>query len=453
MISIKIVKNRIVHEPSPHKCFKIQPLTSYQVSRILLIMAQTLTFIFVGLLAFGTLIRLWLGSRQISFVQAHREKVPDAFVNNITLDAHQKAADYSSAKTKIVLVEVIVQALLLFALTIGGGLQWIDTFWMGLLPNHEIFRGALVICSALLISSLIDLPFDYYKTFVIDEQFGFNKMTRKMFLSDLVKHSIVGLLLGAPILFAALWLMQGAGEYWWFYLWVVWTVFNIVMLAVYPTFIAPLFNKFTPLADEGLKSRIESLLTKCGFKSQGLFVMDGSARSSHGNAYFTGFGSSKRVVFFDTLLERLNVEEIEAVLAHELGHFKHHHVIKRIAMIFFVSFLGLALLGWLINQSWFFEGLGVTTESNYMALLLFMLVSPVFLFLIRPLMASYSRKNEFEADDYAAKNASANHLIEALVKLYRDNASTLTPDPIHSAFYDSHPPASIRISKLAAYTS
>jgi STE24 endopeptidase len=310
-----------------------------------------------------------------------------------------------------------------------------------------------VICSALLVSSIIDLPFEYYKTFVIDEKFDFNKMTRAMYFTDLIKHSIVGLLLGAPMLFAALWLMQSAGEYWWLYLWVVWTVFNILMLAVYPTFIAPLFNKFTPLADEGLKTRIESLLTKCGFKSQGLFVMDGSTRSSHGNAYFTGFGNSKRVVFFDTLLERLNTEEIESVLAHELGHFKHHHVIKRIIMIFVMSLIGLALLGWLINQAWFFQGLGVTTQSNHMALLLFILGSPIVLFLIRPLMASYSRKCEFEADDYAAKNASATHLAEALVKLYRDNASTLTPDPIHSAFYDSHPPASIRISKLAAYTT
>jgi STE24 endopeptidase len=416
-------------------------------------MAHTLTLIFVGLLAFSTMIRFWLGTRQIHYVQANRGQVPAAFCENISLDAHQKAADYSNAKTKIGISEMLVQALLLLVLTLGGGLQWIDNIWTSVLPNQEIIRGALVICTALIISSLIDLPFDYYKTFVVDEKFGFNKMTPTMFFTDLIKHSIVGLLLGAPILFVALWLMQSAGSLWWLYLWVVWMVFNILMLAVYPTFIAPLFNKFTPLADESLKSRIESLLKKCGFKSQGLFVMDGSVRSSHGNAYFTGFGNSKRVVFFDTLLERLNGEEIEAVLAHELGHFKHHHVIKRIAMIFFVSFLGLALLGWLIDQPWFFHGLGVTSESNYMALLLFMLVSPVFLFMIRPFMASYSRKNEFEADDYAAKNANAQHLVAALVKLYRDNASTLTPDPIHSAFYDSHPPASIRISKLAAYTN
>ena len=414
-------------------------------------MASTLTLVFIGLLIATTLTRLWLGSRQVAHVQANRAQVPAAFAADISLESHQKAADYSSTKTKLALTEVIVQALLLLFFTLGGGLQWLDDAWRNLLPNAEIIRGALVICSAMLVSALIDIPFEYYKTFSVDEKFGFNKMTPNMFFSDLVKHSIVGIALGAPILFAALWLMQGAGQYWWFYLWVVWSVFNIVMLAVYPTFIAPLFNKFTPLADESLKSRIEALLTKCGFKSQGLFVMDGSARSSHGNAYFTGFGSSKRVVFFDTLLSRLNAEEIEAVLAHELGHFKHHHVIKRIAMLFFMSFLGLALLGWLTNQAWFYNGLGVTTPSNYMALMLFLLVSPVFLFILRPIMASYSRKNEFEADDYAAKHANAKHLVEALVKLYRDNASTLTPDPLHSAFYDSHPPASMRIAKLASY--
>ena len=416
-------------------------------------MASTLTFIFVALLVSTTLIRIWLGRRHIVYVQAHRNQVPTAFSGNIALDAHQKAADYTVTKSKLVIMEAAVQALLLAALTLGGGLQLIDDIWRNWLPNQDIIRGALVICSAMLVSSLIDLPFEYYKTFVVDEKFGFNKMTPTMFFSDLLKHSIVGIALGAPILFAALWLMQSAGQYWWLYLWVLWSLFNLVMLAVYPTFIAPLFNKFSPLKDEGLKQRIEKLLTKCGFKSQGLFVMDGSARSSHGNAYFTGFGASKRVVFFDTLLERLNADEIEAVLAHELGHFKHNHVVKRIALMFFISFVGLALLGWLINQPWFYSGLGVTTTSNYMALILFLLVSPVFLFLLRPIMASYSRKNEFEADDYAAKHADAKRLIEALVKLYRDNASTLTPDPLHSAFYDSHPPASIRISKLAAYTS
>ena len=414
-------------------------------------MSFTLTF--VSLLIASTLIRLWLGGRHITYVQAHRNLVPAAFSDNIALDAHQKAADYTSAKTKLALTEAVTQALFLAALTLGGGLQLIDDSWRAVVANQEIVRGALVICSAMLIGGLIDLPFEYYKTFVVDEQFGFNKMTPAMFVNDLIKHNLVGLALGGPILLVALWLMQGAGDYWWLYLWLIWSAFNLIMLAVYPTFIAPLFNKFTPLKDENLKERIEMLLTKCGFKSQGLFVMDGSSRSSHGNAYFTGFGASKRVVFFDTLLERLNADEIESVLAHELGHFKHRHVIKRIAMMFFVSFLGLALLGWLMNQPWFYNDLGINQASNYMALMLFMLVSPVFLFLLRPIMASYSRKNEFEADDYAAKHASAKHLVKALVKLYRDNASTLTPDPLHSVFYDSHPPASIRISKLSGYTS
>ena len=281
-------------------------------------MALTLTTLFVSLLSITTLVRLWLSKRHIGFVSAHSNAVPDAFAGNITLESHQKAANYTVAKSRLVMVELVVQALVLLAFTLGGGLQLIDTVWRDVLVNQEIIRGALVICSVLLISSLIDLPFEYYKTFVVDEKFGFNKMTKKMFLTDLVKQTIVGVILGAPLLFAALWLMQSAGSYWWFYLWIVWSVFNLTMLALYPTFIAPLFNKFSPLTDASLKDRIEALLTKCGFKSQGLFVMDGSARSSHGNAYFTGFGASKRVVFFDTLLERLNIDEIEAVLAMSL---------------------------------------------------------------------------------------------------------------------------------------
>lgn len=414
-------------------------------------MTSILTITFVSLLILTSITRLWLGRRHISHIQSHRNSVPAAFSQDISLEAHQKAADYSSDKTKLALLDVIIQALLLIAFTIGGGLQWIDDNWRAILPEHDIIRGALVILSAFFVSTLVDTPFEYYRTFTVDARYGFNKMTPKMFFSDMIKHGLVGLALGAPILFAALWLLQSAGTYWWLYLWLVWSAFNLLMLAVYPTFIAPLFNKFSPLADEALKTRIESLLTKCGFKSQGLFVMDGSTRSSHGNAYFTGFGASKRVVFFDTLLERLDGDEIEAVLAHELGHFKHHHVIKRIAMMFFLSFVGLALLGWLQQQAWFYHGLGVTEMSGYMALLLFMFVSPVFMFLLRPIMASYSRKNEFEADEYAANHANARHLVEALVKLYRDNASTLTPDPLHSAFYDSHPPASIRIAKLEKF--
>ncbi len=399
---------------------------------------------FLGLLAFTLTMQQWLGRRQINHVRAHRNAVPAAFARDITLAAHQNAADYSIAKSRIALAESISHAALLLLLTLGGVLQWLDST----IPGTSMLHGVLVILAAFTISSLADIPFDYYRTFTIDQRFGFNKMTPVMFFQDMLKHALVGLAMGLPLLFAALWLMQGAGTYWWLWLWCVWSVFNLLILAIYPTFIAPLFNKFSPLADDGLKTRIETLLAKCGFKSQGLFVMDGSRRSSHGNAYFTGFGANKRVVFFDTLLERLDAAEIEAVLAHELGHFKCRHVIKRIVMMFAISFAGLALLGWLKQAEWFYTGLGVATPSDHMALLLFLLVSPVLTFILRPLMAAYARRNEFEADAYAAQHSNARHLVEALVKLYRDNASTLTPDPLHSAFYDSHPPASLRVAQL-----
>lgn len=404
--------------------------------------------LFVALLALTLAMQQWLGRRQISYVQAHRNSVPAAFAHDISLEAHQKAADYSIAKSRLGLKETATSAIVLLLLTLGGGLQFIDTQWHALIASHEMLTGVLVILTAVIITSLADLPYDYYKTFTIDQKFGFNKMTPAMFFQDLFKNAFVGLIMGLPLLFAALWLMKSAGSYWWLWLWCVWAVFNLLILAIYPTFIAPLFNKFSPLTDDALKVRIETLLTKCGFKSQGLFVMDGSRRSSHGNAYFTGFGANKRVVFFDTLLERLDGDEIEAVLAHELGHFKRRHVIKRIVMMFAVSFVGLALLGWLKQTEWFYTGLGVSIPSDHMALLLLLLVSPVLTFLLRPMFAAFARSNEFEADEYAAQHSSARHLVEALVKLYRDNASTLTPDPLHSAFYDSHPPASIRVAHL-----
>jgi STE24 endopeptidase len=406
------------------------------------------TALFIALLAVTVFMQQWLGRRQIAHVLAHRNAVPGAFAQDITLDAHQKAADYSVAKSRLNLKETATSAIVLLLLTLGGGLQAIDTFWQAAIGSHPMLAGVAVILSAVLITSIAEIPFDYYKTFTIDQRFGFNKMTPAMFFQDLVKNAVVGLVMGLPLLFAALWLMKSAGNYWWLWLWCVWAVFNLLVLAIYPTFIAPLFNKFSPLTDAALKSRIETLLAKCGFKSQGLFVMDGSRRSSHGNAYFTGFGANKRVVFFDTLLERLDEDEIEAVLAHELGHFKRRHVIKRIVMMFAVSFAGLALLGWLKQTDWFYTGLGVQTPSDHMALLLLLLVSPVLTFLLRPVFAAFARSNEFEADEYAAQHSSARHLVEALVKLYRDNASTLTPDPLHSAFYDSHPPASIRVAHL-----
>lgn len=414
-------------------------------------MTELFTQIFVAVIVISLSIRVWLGFRHIRHIQQHRQQVPAAFSESISLEAHQRAADYTSAKVKLRLSETVMESVALLALTLGGVLQMLDQLWLQWLPEHEVIRGALVICSAMLISSAATLPFDYIQTFNVDEKFGFNKMSRAMFFADLIKHSIVGLLLGGPILFVALWLMRGAGDWWWLYLWLIWSAFNLFMLAVYPIWIAPLFNKFTPMEDQGLKVRIEALLKKCGFASQGLFVMDGSTRSGHGNAYFTGFGKNKRVVFFDTLLEKLNPDEIEAVLAHELGHFKHQHVIKRIVMMFGLSLLGLALLGFLMKQDWFYNGLGVAQASNHMALLLFMIVSPVFMFILRPLLAAYSRTNEFEADHYASQQSRPQYLIDALVKLYRDNASTLTPDPLHSAFYDSHPPASLRIAKLQTY--
>lgn len=414
-------------------------------------MPQLFTQIFIAVIVISLAIRVWLGLRHIRHIQQNRQQVPLAFEETISLEAHQRAADYTTAKVKLRLSETIIESVVLVALTLGGVLQSLDQLWQQWLPAHEIIRGALVICSAMLISGAATLPFDYIQTFNVDEKFGFNKMSRGMFFADLIKHSVVGLLLGGPLLFVALWLMQGAGDWWWLYLWLIWSAFNLFMLAVYPIWIAPLFNKFTPMEDQSLKARIEALMQKCGFASQGLFVMDGSTRSGHGNAYFTGFGKNKRVVFFDTLLEKLNGDEIEAVLAHELGHFKHKHVIKRIVMMFGLSLLGLALLGFLMKQDWFYHGLGVAQASNHMALLLFMLVSPVFMFILRPLLAAYSRINEFEADQYASQQSRPQYLIDALVKLYRDNASTLTPDPLHSAFYDSHPPASLRIAKLQTY--
>jgi STE24 endopeptidase len=411
---------------------------------------QSFTLIFIAALFVTTVIQIWLSMRHIRHVRAHQNKVPEGFVGQISLADHSKAADYTCAKTRAGFSGIFLHVALLFIFTLGGGLNALSLFWLEWFSD-PIMHGMGLILSTFLIMGLLEIPLSYYRIFVIEEQFGFNKMTPGMFFADLIKQAMLMALLGAPLLFFILWLMERMGENWWLYAWAAWIAFNLFLLAIFPAWIAPLFNKFSPLEDAALKLRIEQLLKKCGFTSSGLFVMDGSRRSNHGNAYFTGFGKTKRIVFFDTLLSRLEPAEIEAVLAHELGHFKHRHVIKRVIASFVMSLLFFWLLGYLMNQMWFYEGLGVsfeTASSTAMALLLFFLVMPVFTFLFHPISSIYSRKHEFEADAYAAQNASAGDLIRALVKLYQDNAATLTPDPLHSAFYDSHPPAAIRVAHL-----
>lgn len=410
----------------------------------------TFTVFFVTALCLSTFLQLWLATRHKRHVMAHREQVPAAFATQISLAEHRKAADYTCAKVNFGYWSIVMHTILLLALTLGGGLQSIYSFWLNWFAD-PLTHGMALILNTIALLSVIEIPFSYYRTFTIEQRFGFNKMTPGMFFSDLIKHYAIGLLLGTPLLLSVLWLMQQAGDHWWVYAWLIWIGFNLLLLTIYPNWIAPLFNQFSPLENQELKSRIESLLKKCGFESSGLFVMDGSRRSSHGNAYFTGFGKTKRIVFFDTLLDRLQAAEIEAVLAHELGHFKRHHVLKRIALSFAVSLLMLWTLGYLMQQPWFYTGLGVTVTtvpSTAVALMLFFLVIPVFSFPLQPLSSLYSRKHEFEADEYAARHASAENLTSALVKLYQDNAATLTPDPLHSAFYDSHPPAAIRIAHL-----
>jgi STE24 endopeptidase len=411
------------------------------------------TFSWIFLLALGAslALKLWLARRQLQNVAANRARVPDAFADSIQLEAHQKAADYTITNTLQGQLELVYNSLLLVGWTLGGGLQWLDSSWQqfgwGGIPT-----GVAMLISAFMIMALLELPFSVYHTFVIEERFGFNKTTLTTFIGDMAKQTLLMLVLGVPLAWAALWLMQESGQLWWLYLWLLWASFSLLMLWAYPAVIAPLFNKFTLLDDENLQQRIQSLLDRCGFKSRGIYVMDGSRRSGHGNAYFTGMGQNKRIVFFDTLLKTLEVDEIEAVLAHELGHFKRKHVQKRIMTMMLMSLAGLALLGWLIEQSWFYQGLGVQQPSNHLALLLFLMVSPVFALFLQPLFSWFSRRHEFEADDYAATQASAADLIRALVKMYKENASTLTPDPLYSAFYDSHPPAPVRVAHLSTKT-
>ncbi|MDR3481857.1 MAG: M48 family metallopeptidase [Burkholderiaceae bacterium] len=416
--------------------------------------SSAFSILFIGFLAVSVIVQFWLASRQIRHILTHRNAVPPQFSEKIPLAAHQKAADYTIAKTKFGMLTLLVGTAVLVGFTLLGGLQSLSNALLDLL-GHGMLEQIALLAAFGVITSVIDLPFDYYKQFVLEEKFGFNKMTLRLFIVDMVKGALLGAAIGLPLVWVILTLMAKAGDLWWLYAWMVWIGFQLLMLVLYPTLIAPLFNKFTPLTDDSLRARIENLMSRVGFASKGLFVMDGSKRSAHGNAYFSGFGGAKRIVFFDTLLARLAPQEIEAVLAHELGHFKLKHIVKRMAVIFTLSLGFLALLGYLKGQTWFYTGLGVepmlTGSNDAMALLLFALVLPVFTFLLSPLTSISSRKHEFEADAFASKYTNAQDLVSALVKLYEDNASTLTPDPLHSAFYDSHPPASVRIDRLVAH--
>ena len=409
------------------------------------------TYIFLLFLFLGLFIQFILANRQIKSVIQHRPTVPKGFEEKITLENHQKAADYTVAKLRFGILEIALSQAMLLVFTIFGLLYLVHLELLNFL-SAGVWQQIALILSISILSSAIDLPFSWYRQFHLEENFGFNRMTKKLFFIDFFKNILLSLCIGVPLLWVVLTLMAKAGDYWWVYAWITMVSFILIATWVFPIWIAPFFNKFKPLEDGSLKDSIQLLLNRCGFVSKGLFVMDGSKRSAHGNAYFTGIGKSKRIVFFDTLIEKLSPSEIEAVLAHELGHFKKNHIRKRMVMTFITTLLGLALLGWLMNQVWFYEGLGVepslTGNNAGLALALFFLVTPVFTFFITPLSSLLSRKHEFEADAFAAEKTDAHELIKALIKLYQDNAATLTPDRWYSAFYDSHPPAPIRIEHL-----
>jgi STE24 endopeptidase len=416
--------------------------------------ALSFTLAFVLALLASVATRLWLASRQARHVARHRDTVPAQFAERIPLSAHQRAADYTVARVRLGLLETVLGAAVLVGFTLLGGIGAIADLLREALPESPFWRQVLLVGAVAAIGGVIDLPLSVYRQFVLEKRFGFNRMTPGLFLADLLKGTALAIVLGTPLLIAVLWLMERAGQAWWLWAWALWVAFNLTVLVLYPTVIAPMFNRFVPLEPGPVRERVEGLLERCGFASKGLFVMDGSRRSAHGNAYFTGFGRGKRIVFFDTLLSRLDADEIEAVLAHELGHFKHRHILKRIVLTFAISLAGLWLLGWLSTQPWFYQGLGATPQAGDAlggyALLLFFLAMPVFTFVLQPLSSWLSRRHEFEADAFAARQSSAEDLSRALVKLYEDNAATLTPDPVHSAFYDSHPPAAIRLARLAA---
>jgi STE24 endopeptidase len=417
--------------------------------------SDLLTVAFAAALVLSLAVKLWLGSRQMRYVAAHRHAVPPAFSRSVSLEAHQRAADYTLAKGRFGILSTAFGSVVLLGWTLLGGLDWLNVQ----LLNHvqpawgDMGYQLVLLLTFTLIGAALELPFDLWSTFRIEQKFGFNRTTPKLFFTDLVKGLLVGAVIGLPLAALILWIMQATGRWWWLWAWGAWAAFNLVIMVLYPTVIAPLFNKFEPLADATLASRVQALMQRCGFAAKGLFVMDGSRRSAHGNAYFTGLGAAKRVVFFDTLLAKLSPEEVEAVLAHELGHFKHRHVTKRIAAMMLLSLAGLAALGWLASQPGFYTGLGVQpnngTPNKALALLLFMIVVPVFGFFASPLMSRLSRRHEFEADAYACAQSNGSDLASALIKLHEDNAATLTPDPLYVRFYYSHPPASERLAALA----
>jgi STE24 endopeptidase len=408
---------------------------------------HTFTLIFLVLLTASVATQLWLAQRQIQHVLHRRDRVPHAFEDQVPLPAHRKAADYTVARTRLGQFETVFQTLLLLGWTLGAGLDALDRVWRGL-ASDDLIVGTGFLVSLVLLLGLLDAPLDWYRTFRLEKRFGFNRTTASLYLVDTVKKTLIALVLAVPLVWTALWLMNSAGVLWWLYVWALWMGFSLLMVWAYPTWIAPLFNRFKPLERDSLRQRLQGLLTRTGFRSDGIYVVDSSRRTTHGNAYFTGFGRSKRVVFFDSLLEQLAEREVEAVVAHELGHFKRRHVAKRIGLIALMSLVGLMVLGWLAQQSWFYSGLGVGQRSNHAALALFMLVSPVFTFFLNPLFAYGSRRHEYEADAFAVEQSDADALVSGLVKLYKENAATLTPDPLHSAFYDSHPPALARIARL-----
>lgn len=410
------------------------------------------TLIFLLVLAAGVGTSLYLSQRQISHVRRHAGAVPAAFADRVSLAAHRRAADYTIARTRLSQIGRVVGALVLLGWTLGGGLDWLAT-QSAALPGGHYLGGLALLLGLFLISGLIDLPLELYSQFRVEERFGFNRTTPATFVGDLGRNLLVGLVLGLPLGFVVLWLMANGGSYWWLWTWAAWLAFTALVAWLYPVLIAPLFNRFEPLAQADLRERIEALMQRTGFKGRDVQVMDGSRRSSHGNAYFTGFGKNKRIVFFDTLLERLEPAEVEAVLAHELGHFRLHHVRTRLASGALGMLAVLGLLAWLIEQPWFFAGLGIQHPGDAAALALLMLVGPVFGYFLSPLLAQLSRRHEYQADAFAAEHASAGDLASALVKLTEDNAATLTPDHLHSAFYDSHPPVPLRLQHLDAATA